>query len=216
MIESVHGGYVHKRRISILGDWCSKLIAPGSSVLDVGCGDGRLARLIAARRPDISIRGIDVSQRRDAAMPVETFDGKSIPYGEDSFDVVMFVDVLHHTREPMVLLREAVRTARQAILIKDHLAEGTLASSILRFMDWVGNARYGVALPYNYWRLAKWHRAFDKLGLNINSWESNLRLYPFPAELIFGRSLHFIAVLGMPDEKKAHIQHDKVRATESG
>ena len=29
----------------------------------------------------------------------------------------------------------------------------------------------------------------DDLGLNIDFWESNLRLYPFPADLIFGRSL---------------------------
>ena len=125
-------------------------------------------RLIADKRPDISIRGIDVRQRKDAAMPVETFDGKSIPYAEGSFDIVMFVDVLHHAGQPMTLLREAVRVARQAILIKDHLVEGTFAYSTLRFMDWVGNARHGVALPYDYWTLAKWHRVLDDLGLNID------------------------------------------------
>ena len=102
----------------------------------------------------------------------------------------------------MTLLREAVRVARQAILIKDHLVEGPFAHSTLRLMDWVGNARHGVPLPYNYWTLAEWHRAFDKLGLNINFWESNLRLYPFPADLIFGRSLHFVALLGMPSENE--------------
>ena len=208
LIETVHGGYVHKRRILVLSDWCSKLIPFNSKVLDVGCGDGRLARLIADKRPDISIRGIDVRQRIDAAILVETFDGESIPYDEGSFDVVMFVDVLHHAGQPMTLLREGARVARQAILVKDHLAEGMLAYSTLRLMDWVGNARYGVALPYNYWTLAKWLRAFDKLGLNINSWESNLGLYPFPADLIFGRSLHFFALLRMAGENTTHIKHD--------
>jgi SAM-dependent methyltransferase len=208
LIESVHGGYVHKRRISILSDRFSRLIPSNSRVLDVGCGDGQLARLIASRRPDISIQGIDVRLRNDSAILVEVFDGKSLPYGQDSFDVVMFVDVLHHTREPMILIREAIRAARQAILIKDHLVKGAFAHSTLRFMDWVGNARHGVALPYNYWTPAEWHRAFDKLGLTINSWEWNLKLYPFPADLIFGRSLHFIAELGMPTQKKGiHMQH---------
>ena len=158
LIESVHGCYVHKRRISILSDRFSKLIPSNSRVLDVGCGDGRLARLIADKRPDISIQGIDVRLRDHAAIPAEAFDGKSIPYDQGSFDVVMFVDVLHHTREPMILLREAVRTARQAILIKDHLVKGAFAYSTLRFMDWVGNARHDVALPYNYWTPAEWHR----------------------------------------------------------
>jgi SAM-dependent methyltransferase len=211
LIELVHAGYIHKRRVLVLSDWCSRLIPFNSKVLDVGCGDGQLARLIADKRPDISIRGIDVRQRSDAAMLVETFDGKSIPYGESSFDIVMFVDVLHHAEEPMTLLGEAIRVARQAIVIKDHLLEGTLAYSTLRFMDWVGNARYGVALPYNYWMLSKWRRVFDKLGLNINFWESDLKLYPFPADLILGRSLHFIVLLGLRGGTKTHTQNDKTR-----
>jgi SAM-dependent methyltransferase len=202
LIEAVHGRYVHKRRTSVLSRWCSRLIPLNSKVLDVGCGDGRLSRLIADKRPDISICGIDVQQREDSAMRVETFDGKSIPYGEDSFDVVMFVDVLHHAEEPMTLLREAARVARQAILVKDHLAEGTFSYLTLQLMDWVGNARHGVRLPYNYWTLARWHSVFDKLRLNITFWESNLRLYPFPADLILGRSLHFIALLGMQGESE--------------
>src|SRR5262249_30293699 len=127
LIEAVHGRYVHKRRTLVLSDWCSRLIPLNSTVLDVGCGDGRLARLIAEKRPDISIRGIDVRQRNHAEMPVDTFDGKSIPYGEGSFDVVMFVDVLHHASQPTTLLQEAVRVARQAIVIKDHLAKSSFA-----------------------------------------------------------------------------------------
>jgi SAM-dependent methyltransferase len=149
-------------------------------------------------------------------MPVKTFDGKSIPYGDGSFDVVMFVDVIHHADQPMMLLREAARVARQAIVIKDHLAEGSLAQLTLRLMDWVGNARHGVALPYDYWSLAKWHRVFGKLGLRINSWESNLKLYPLPADLILGRSLHFIALLGMPSQNDIHIRHDKIQTEGAG
>ena len=199
LIESVHGRYVHKRRTSVLSSWCSRLIPFNSEVLDVGCGDAQLTRLIAEKRPDISISGIDVHQRPCAAMPVETFDGKSIPYDERKFDVVMFVDVLHHTEQPMTLLQEAFRVARQAVLIKDHLAEGALANATLRLMDWVGNARHGVHLPYNYWTLAQWHHAWHGLGLSIESWETNLRLYPFPVDLILGRSLHFIALLKLPE-----------------
>jgi hypothetical protein len=87
------------------------------------------------------------------------------------------------------------------ILIKDHLLKGALAYRTLRLMDWVGNARHNVALPYNYWTPAEWHSAFDKLGLAVSSWESNLKLYAFPPDLIFGRSLHFIAALRVPSEK---------------
>lgn len=53
LIESLHGGYVHKRRTLVLSDWCSRLIPFNSKMVDVGSGDGRLARLIADTRPDI-------------------------------------------------------------------------------------------------------------------------------------------------------------------
>jgi len=169
LIEFVHGTYIHKRRILVLSDWCVRLIPPNSKVLDVGCGDGHLTRLIANKRPDVSIFGIDVLQRPNPTMPVEVFDGRSIPYEDNSFDVLMFADVLHHTEQPMTLLREAVRVSRQAVLIKDHSVEGTLAYPTLRLMDWIGNARHGVSLPYNYWTRAKWQHALHNLNLSIES-----------------------------------------------
>jgi SAM-dependent methyltransferase len=163
-------------------------------VLDVGCGDGRVSRLIADRRPDICIRGVDVFLRHDVAISASPFDGARIPFNNASFDVVMFVDVLHHTEDPRILLREAVRVARQGILIKDHVLRGLLAGPTLRFMDWVGNKRHGVALPFNYWSELQWKQALGDLGLQTELWEHRLRLYPVPARWIFERGLHFIGV----------------------
>jgi hypothetical protein len=76
----------------------------------------------------------------------------------------MFVDVLHHTQDPMVLLREAVQVARKAIVIKDHTLNGFMAGLTLRLLDWVGNARHGVALPYTYRPQQRWWEAFDTFG----------------------------------------------------
>ncbi len=41
---------------------------------------------------------------------------------------------------------------------------------------------------------------FEKLGLAVTFWESNLKLYEFPSDLIFGPSLHFIAALRVPNK----------------
>ena len=101
-----------------------------------------------------------------------------------SVDVVMFADVLHHTSDPEVLLREAQRVARQAVVLKDHTRDGLLAYTTLRFMDWVGNAHHGVVLPYNYWPEARWKTAFASLGLKIQKWQSKIPLYPWPASLV--------------------------------
>lgn len=203
LLDQVHGRYVFSRRVRTLADHLAGLLPEGATVLDVGCGDGLLDQRILEQRPDVTIRGIDVLVRPTTHIPVDRFDGSTIPHGDQSFDVVLFVDVLHHTSDPMVLLREAARVCRRAILLKDHTANGLLAVPTLRFMDHVGNARHGVALPYNYWPERRWREAFDQLGLRAAVWKKDLGLYPWPASWVFGRSLHFIARLE-PTGNSAH------------
>ncbi len=108
---------------------------------------------------------------------------------------MLFVDVLHHTRDPIVLLREAKRVARKGIVIKDHCSDDLFDYWTLRFMDWVGNAPHGVVLPYNYWSRQQWLAAFAELQLKVAVWQDRLGLYPSPASFLFERKLHFIAVL---------------------
>ena len=193
--ERIHAWYIHERRSRVLTHQLSKIIPKHFSLLDVGCGDGLLTQRIARDRPDISLTGIDVLVREQPHIPVHNFDGQMIPYEDRSFDGVMFIDVLHHTTDPMILLREALRVARHALVIKDHTRDGLLAGPTLRLMDRVGNARHGVPLPHNYWPKRDWLEAFDSLGLRIGVWTTNLRLYPWPASLAFDRSLHFVARL---------------------
>jgi SAM-dependent methyltransferase len=133
--------------------------------------------------------------RKDTAIPIDPFDGHRLPYGDGEFDAVTFVDVLHHTDDPAELLGEAARVSRSVIVLKDHLLNGSLAQPTLAFMDWVGNARHGVVLPNNYWPENRWREAFDRLGLRITAWAVELGIYPWPAALLFGRQLHFIARL---------------------
>jgi hypothetical protein len=113
--------------------------------------------------------------------------------------VLLFVDVLHHSTEPETLLREAARVARRHLVIKDHDQSGLLADPTLRFMDRVGNERFGVDLPYNYWPLSRWRSEWQAMGLVEEEIRRRLGLYPWPASWLFDRSLHFIARLGLGD-----------------
>lgn len=195
LLARVHGDHVAGRRVERLADLLVGLLPAGVRVLDVGCGDGRLASRIMDLRPDVEIVGIDVLVRDRPAVPVRPFDGRTIPEADGAFDVALLVDVLHHSDDPGMLLREVSRVVSRAVLVKDHLADGFLARPLLRFMDRVGNQRHGVALPYNYWDLATWRASFDRLGLAVDAWETDLRLYAWPADRVFGRSLHFLARL---------------------
>jgi len=194
VVGTLHANLVFGRRVRILADHLVSLIPENCRILDVGSGDGTIDSLIMQQRPDVAIEGIDVLVRPRAHIPVKPFDGSAIPYPDGSFDAAMFIDVLHHTENPLVLLREGARVAK-IVLIKDHYREGFLSNATLRFMDWVGNAHHGVVLPYNYWSKAQWEQGFSRLNLRIMRIESSLGLYPVPASWLFDRGLHFVAVL---------------------
>jgi SAM-dependent methyltransferase len=200
LVGTAHANLVFGRRVRVLASQLASLLPKNAKVLDVGCGDGTLDSLILRSRPDLTISGIDVLVRPQTHIPVVPFDGNTIPYPDRAFDVVMFVDVLHHTDDPMVLLREARRVARLAIVLKDHTKDGVLAGPTLRFMDWVGNRHHGVVLPYNYWTQTQWERAMTDLGLAAATWNAKVGLYPWPATHLFDRALHFVAKL-TPDAR---------------
>jgi SAM-dependent methyltransferase len=195
MLEQVHNTLVYGRRVRALVHALSPLLPANATVLDVGCGDGLIDTLIMQGRPDVRVSGIDVLVRSRTSTAVVEFDGRTIPYGAASYDAVLMIDVLHHADSPRGLLEEATRVARDVIVIKDHVSEGWLDDSVLRLMDWVGNAHHGVSLPYRYWSRRQWRESFAELGLAPRQWNTKIGLYPWPFNWVFERSLHFIAQL---------------------
>lgn len=198
LLDRVHGDLVHQRRVHVLSRHLAEMTPAGATVVDVGCGDGLIGSLVHEHRPDLEVSGIDIAVRPGTHIPVQAFDGLSIPLEDRSADVVMLVDVLHHAEEPMRLLGEAVRVARKAIVLKDVTPLGPGSHATLRFMDWVGNARHGVPLPYAFWTQQQWRDAFAALGLHVEESRRRLKLYPFPANLLFEKRMHFILRLSRP------------------
>jgi len=199
----LHGTTVHKRRVRVIADHVAALMPKGLRVLDVGSGDGRIAALLMEKRPDLRIEGVDVLVREGTAIPTKEFDGQTLPHGDDEFDAVMMIDVLHHAVDPAALMAEAARVAGSCVMIKDHHRTGFAAETTLRFMDWVGNRAHGVALPYNYLSPPEWSEMFERLGLVVDETRTRLSLYSLPATWFFDRSLHFVARIVRSEESHA-------------
>ena len=193
MVSSLHSRLVLSRRLKVLARHALDLLPQEGSVLDVGCGNGVISRLVMEARPKLDIRGIDVLMRPECAIPVQEYDGQRFPHDDKSMDVVTFIDVLHHTDDPHGLLQEAARVARHSIVLKDHLCDGYVAGRILAFMDWIGNRSHGVALPYNYWSSSQWEEEWAILGYRPDAWITRLGLYPWFARPVFEHGLHFFA-----------------------
>jgi SAM-dependent methyltransferase len=199
LLHRVHLGTAHRSRTRRLGEYLARVV-PGDvrTVLDVGCGDGRVDRELIERRPDLEISGIDVAARDHPSIPVRLFDGEHIPADDRSVDLVMFNDVLHHTMVQPQLLAEAARVSRWGVLVKDHLAASPFDRVVLRAMDWVGNRHNDVPLPASYWSADQWREAFAVAGLDVVHWDDRLELYPWPVNAAFGRGLHVAALARHP------------------
>jgi SAM-dependent methyltransferase len=195
--EALHEVHAGGRRLRVLSEALAPLLPRGARVLDVGCGDGRLAARIRDLRPDLVLEGAEVKARPGTAIPVTAFDGRTLPFTDAAFDAVLAVDTLHHADDPEALLRECARVAPHVVL-KDHLRDAWLARPTLRFMDWVGNRRHGVSVPDDYWPRRRWEDAFVRVGLEVETLR-NLSLFPPPLTWVFDRGLHFTAALRRRD-----------------
>jgi len=192
--KKFHDKFVYNRRMDLLSNIISKQLYDGQKILDIGCGDGKIDYLIMQKK-DVNIIGVDVLVRDTTYIPVQKYNGRVLPFDDNEFDSVLFIDVLHHIAIPYDILKEAKRVTKNNIIIKDHLREGVLAYSTLKFMDYIGNAHYGVRLPYNYLNKGEWNTLFHRIGLACQGCNTKLNLYPFPFSLFFDRQLHFIATL---------------------
>jgi len=170
-------------------------------VLDVGCGFGGLGHAIldAAGCPaDVKLVGLERHKRDGSLIRIETYDGTMIPYGDGAFDVVILADVLHHEGDPERLFAESVRVAGRLLIIKDHKVDGWPAWLRVVVSDWAANVPYGVSCRYRYLTLRQWRSATSAHGLVTQEELTSMRLYPPVVNLLFGRGLHYLAVLRKP------------------
>ncbi len=194
LLSEVHSPF-YNRRVWVLSRQLAQAIPGRGTVLDIGCGDGQVAIALMRLRPDLKVEGVDVVPRPRTLIPVLQYDGTTLPLPDRCVDFVTIVDVLHHTEDPSVVLREAARVARHGVVIKDHLREGVLAQQTLAFMDWFGNLGDGIPMPYNFLSRQEWQQVFFKTRLELVTMEEKLDLYLPPARWVFDRGLHFVAYL---------------------
>jgi SAM-dependent methyltransferase len=195
-LGAAHSRLVFGRRVRALVEGIDAMLPRDvASLVDVGCGDGSIGAAILARRPGLTYRGLDVMARATGTVAVEVFDGRVLPLPDRSVDAVMFVDVLHHAEDPGALLAEARRVARRCVIVKDHLADRPLATTVLSLMDWVGNRPHGVTMTWEYWGHRRWGEAWRAAGLRPARVEHRLGLYAPPLRPLFEWGLHHLTLL---------------------
>ena len=100
----------------------AEMVAPGARVLDVGCGDGELLRLLGETR-GVDGRGIELSREgvnecvaKGLAVIQGDADTDLADYPDDAFDYVILSQTLQATRHPRVVLEHMLRIGRHAVV----------------------------------------------------------------------------------------------------
>lgn len=103
-------------------DLIAEMIAPGSRVLDVGCGDGDLLALLQTKRNvdgrgvELSQEGVNASVTRGLAVVQGDADTDLADYPDDAFDYVILSQTIQATRNPKEVLRAMKRIGRRVVV----------------------------------------------------------------------------------------------------
>ena len=98
------------------------MVEYGAKVLDVGCGDGELLRLLSESR-GVDGRGIELSREgvnecvaKGLAVIQGDADTDLGDYPDDAFDYVILSQTLQATRHPRIVLEHMLRIGRRAVV----------------------------------------------------------------------------------------------------
>ncbi|MES2278242.1 MAG: class I SAM-dependent methyltransferase [Bacteroidota bacterium] len=96
-----------------------------NTVLEVGAGDGSILKLLSEQNfapgyDAVELSASGVEQIRKAGIKnlksVQEFDGYHLPFGDDSFDLIILSHVLEHVEHERLLLRELKRVAKMLLI----------------------------------------------------------------------------------------------------
>lgn len=112
-------------------------VAPGSRVLDIGCGDGALMAALRDNR-GVDARGLEIDSANVAtcvARGLSVMQGDADSdlgfYADDSFDYAILSQTLQTTRRPDFVVEQLLRIGRRAFVSFPNFAHWRVRLSLL-------------------------------------------------------------------------------------
>jgi methionine biosynthesis protein MetW len=135
------------------------MVKHGAKVLDVGCGDGELLRLLGETRAvdgrgiELSREGVNEGVAKGLAVIQGDADTDLSDYPDDAFDYVILSQTLQATRHPRAVLEHMLRIGRHGIVSFPNFGHWRIRLQIM----FGGHMPRTENLPYDWWESPNIH-----------------------------------------------------------
>jgi ubiquinone/menaquinone biosynthesis C-methylase UbiE len=163
------GGYIAASRIGSTSAFTTASnfvrlahLRPGSRILDLGCGHGRITQLVAKLVADLDIVAVDLTRDLLDSFVLQPGDNGcrlqllqvnlegGLPFGDGRFDAAVSARVFHYLSDPIACVRDAGRVVRPG---------GRVVISVPNRMNPIKYATYHRARLYSPAQVAGWFNA---------------------------------------------------------
>lgn len=89
------------------------------SIIDVGCGDGKLTRMLRNAGYDVMAVDQSATALKRVSEPKRCISGDALPFEDESFDLAVCSEVLEHLPQPLLsnVVNELRRVAKYAVVV---------------------------------------------------------------------------------------------------
>ena len=158
---------IGNKRAALIAQFLLPMIEGSGEIIDVGCGPAHLSYRIS-KLTNRKIKYLDIKKITftHPDVSVEIYDGEKLPYDESTFETCLCLFVLHHTGDPINILREMKRVSyRNIIVAEDYLSSRKyIFCEVIK--DLISNF-LNTKITFQYHTEDEWENMFKELELKI-------------------------------------------------
>ena len=133
-------------------------------ILDIGAGNGMLANSLMKKGFEVQAVDVDNHSIVESVKTI-VYDGQTLPFSDRSYDTALLLLVLHHTNDPVQILKEAARVAPKIIIIED-VYHNVIQKYLTFAMDTLVNLGHS-NMTYQNRSSSEWLLIFKDLELKL-------------------------------------------------